>query len=88
MWRERLSPGMLFKSLDLRAAGAKKLSALPDSQGLDGQGSVLVRHEPWAGRPPPGKVTGSKPPLPPGLWVVRGHNREWKGPVAGARGGD
>lgn len=65
MWGERLSPGMLFKSLDLRAAGAQKLSGPPPTpQGLDRAGSVLVRHELWAGRPPPGKVTGSKPPLP------------------------
>ena len=54
MWRERLSPGMLFKSLDLRAAGAQKLSGPPPTpQGLDWAGSVLVRHELWAGSPSP-----------------------------------
>ena len=43
MWRERLSPGTLFKSLDLRAAGAQKLSGPPPTpQGLDWAGSVLV----------------------------------------------
>ena len=54
MWRERLSPGTLFKSLDLRAAGAQKLSGPPPTpQGLDWAGSVLVRHELWAGSPSP-----------------------------------
>ena len=56
----------LDKSLDLRAAGAQKLSGPhPTPRGLDrlhGAGSVLVRHELRAGSTP--QVTGSKLPLP------------------------